>query len=112
MDTPHHLSQSVETPVVETPRPSHMVNRQREGKSSFVFDVANPPKLLAARDLAVVWGVSVSQIHRQIKRGAFDFLRPTNGIAVGPKCFSGILLARYLQGEPLYEPTFGRKRTA
>lgn len=76
------------------------------------FDVDHPAALVSAKDLADVWQLSVSQIHRHIKRGDFDFLRPTNGIAVGSKCFSGILLARYLKREPLYEPVFGRRRPA
>lgn len=78
--------------------------------SPLTFDVNHPPALVSAKDLADVWQLSVSQIHRHIKRGDFDFLRPSKGIAIGPKCFSGILLARYLKGEPLYEPVFGRRK--
>lgn len=80
------------------------------------FNVDNPPALLSAADLAAVWGVSVGHIHKQIKRGAFDFLRPTSRdgepISVGAKQFSGILLARYLKAEPLFVPTFGRRKAS
>lgn len=53
------------------------------------------------------------QIHktrfaRLNKEGAFDFLKAVP--AVGPKCFSGILIGRYLCKEPLYIPSFGRRR--
>jgi hypothetical protein len=77
-----------------------------------VFDVDDPPKLIGVPELAAVWRLSASQIHRHVKRGNFDFLRPTDGIAVGPKKFSGIRLARYLKGEPLYVPSFGRRRAS
>src|SRR5262245_14984821 len=73
-----------------------------------VFDVENPPLVLGPADLAAVWGVSMRTIYRLIKAGEFDCLRTTKEI--GTKPFSGILLARFLKGEPLYVPTFGRKR--
>ena len=41
---------------------------------------------------------------------AFDAFRVTP--AIGSKCFSGIKVHRYISGDPIYEPTFGRKRRA
>lgn len=63
---------------------------------------------LALRDIAEIWRVSVSRAHRLEKAGQFDTfkLRP----AIGPKRFSGVLVHRYLHGEPVYEPVFGAKR--
>lgn len=72
------------------------------------FNVDDPPKLVDVHVLAAIWGVSVSQIYRRIRRN--EFARFKVQPAIGPKCFSGILLARYLKGEPLFEPSFGRKR--
>lgn len=48
-----------------------------------------------------------SAFYRLNKEGAFDFLKVTP--AVGPRCFSGVLIARYLCAEPLFVPSFGRK---
>jgi hypothetical protein len=72
------------------------------------FDVENPPLLIGADTLAEIYGVSSSQIYRRIRRGEFDRLKAT--IAVGPKCFSGVLLARALKGEPLFVPSFGSRK--
>ena len=51
---------------------------------------------------------SRSQFHRLDREGAFDFLKVSP--AVGPRCFSGVLIARWLCREAVFEPTFGRKR--
>lgn len=52
---------------------------------------------------------SPSQFHRLDKQGAFDFLKVVP--AVGPKRFSGVLIARYLCREPLFLSSFGRQRS-
>lgn len=74
------------------------------------FNVEHPPALIGAAVLAAVFGIGVSQVHKNAKRGLYDAFKVTP--ALGPKCYSGILLARYLKGEPLYVPTFGRRKRA
>lgn len=68
------------------------------------FDVEHPTPLVGAETIAAIWGVSVSQIYRRIRNGEFDAFKTKPPI--GPKCFSGILLAQYLKGEPLFESRF------
>ncbi len=66
--------------------------------------------LLGPTELAAILQIKKSRFHVLAKTGAFDHLkvRPT----IGPKCYSGVLITRWLQGEPVYEPTFGRKRVS
>lgn len=66
------------------------------------------PALLSVRELAPLWGVGVSHMHKLEKRCALDIFKVHPPI--GPRCFSGVLIGRYLSGEPLVIPTFGRKR--
>lgn len=73
------------------------------------FDRHHPPDLVDVHVLAAVFGVGVSQIYKRIKRGEFDKFA-VHPQPIGPKRWSGVLLARYLNGEPLYAPTFGAKR--
>jgi hypothetical protein len=63
---------------------------------------------LGPSDMMALFRIKHSQFARLNAQGAFDHLkiRP----AVGTKCFSGVLVHRYLRGELTYEPTFGRKR--
>lgn len=66
------------------------------------------PALNGPDTICRLWAFTRSQFHRLNREGAFDFLKAKP--AVGPRCFSGVLIARYLCDEPLYEPTFGRGR--
>ena len=63
---------------------------------------------LGVRELALILRKGVSQVHREAKRGVYDDfrLRP----ALGPKRYSGVLIGRWLRGDVLNPPTFGRKR--
>lgn len=81
-----------------------------EHAASCGFDITNPPLLVGADVLAQLWSVSVSQIYRRIARNEFDVFRVRP--AIGPKCFSGVLIARYIKGEPLYVPTFAVRKRA
>ncbi len=69
---------------------------------------ARAGELLTAADVAAIWHLSRDGFSWQNKRGAFDQfkVRP----AIGRRIYSGVLVVRYLNGEPLYEPSFGRKR--
>lgn len=66
------------------------------------------PALLGVSDLADLWGRTLSQIHRLDRDGAFDLFKVHP--AIGTRRFSGVLVGRYLSGEPLALPTFGRSK--
>lgn len=66
------------------------------------------PALLSIADLSRVWGVGVSRMHKLNHQCALDAFKVHP--AIGPRCFSGVLIGRYLSGEPLVIPSFGRKR--
>lgn len=64
---------------------------------------------LSAVEFAAIERIGISQFHKKAKRGIYDDfkLRPT----LGPKCYSGVVIARYLRGEAIQDPiSFGRKR--
>jgi hypothetical protein len=64
--------------------------------------------LLNAREMARVFGITVSQFYRRERLGQMDRfkVRPV----LGPRCYSKTLVQRYLDGDPLDAPVFGRKR--
>ena len=84
------------------------IHAERTARVVIPFDVDNPPRLIGADVMASVFGIGVSAFYKNAKRGLYDVFKVNP--ALGPKCYSGILLARYLKGEPLYVPTFGAKR--
>jgi len=63
--------------------------------------------LLGPTEFAAILQIKKSRFHVLAKAGAFDQfkVRP----ALGPKCYSGVLITRWLQGETV-APTFGRSR--
>jgi hypothetical protein len=69
---------------------------------------ATAGELLGPADLAAIFGLKHSQFGKLLKEGAFDAfkVRP----AIGRRCFSGRLVAKYLEGEPIAGPVFGRPR--
>lgn len=73
-----------------------------------VEDALNLPALCGSKEMAALWGITPSQFHRWNRKGAYEKfkVRP----AIGPRCFSGLLIGRYLAGEALIVPTFGKKR--
>lgn len=64
--------------------------------------------LLGPTDLMAILDIKKTRYHELEKIGAFDHLRVRP--AIGPKCFSGTLVWRWLQGQPVFEPSFGRTR--
>jgi hypothetical protein len=64
--------------------------------------------LLGPTELAAILQIKKSRFHALAKTGAFDHLKVRP--ALGPTCYSGVLIMRWLQGEPVYEPSFGGKR--
>lgn len=81
-----------------------------DGPTREAIDRAKAGELLNRTELAAIFRVKHAQFHKLQKAGAFDafLVKP----AIGNKCFSGIKVYRYLCGDPVYEPTFGRKRRA
>lgn len=71
---------------------------------------AEAGELLGPADLMAIFQISYATFNRRRARGEFKHLmvRP----AVGAHCYSGVLVTRYLRGEPVYEPSFGAKRSA
>ncbi len=65
-------------------------------------------ELLGPAEVALIFRISARQFVRKNTAREFDVFRANPPI--GRRCFSGVLIHRYLAGEPLYEPTFGRKR--
>ena len=63
---------------------------------------------LGPTEFMAILRLKKSRYHALAKTGAFDHLkiRP----ACGPNGYSCVLITRWLQGEPVYEPTFGGKR--
>lgn len=61
-------------------------------------------ELLTAAEVAAIFHIGPTRFHQ--KRHAFDLFKakPT----IGPRCYSGVLVHRYVSGEPVFEPSFGR----
>lgn len=74
------------------------------------IDRAQAGELLGGQELAAIFRIKHAQFHKLQKAGRFDafLVKP----AIGNKCYSGVKVYRYLCGDPVYEPTFGRKRRA
>jgi hypothetical protein len=70
---------------------------------------AKAGELLGPRDMMAIWRIGATQYARMKHRGDFDRLKTQHPI--GTRIYSGVLVARFLAGEPLYEPTFGRRRS-
>jgi hypothetical protein len=77
-------------------------------RSTQALEAAARGEPLGLADLAAIWRIDISTAWRREKAGEFDQfkLRP----AIGPRRYSGVLVHRYLQGEPVYEPTFAARR--
>lgn len=64
-------------------------------------------ELLGPTDIAAIWSIGKSRFYQLLAEGEFDIFKVTP--AIGPRCFSGVKVHRYIQGEPLERPLFGRK---
>lgn len=71
---------------------------------------ARAGELLGAGQMAAIFGIGPTQFTKLHNQGAFDLFKVKP--AIGRKCFSGVLVTKYLAGESVYLPTFGRKRHA
>jgi hypothetical protein len=64
-------------------------------------------ELLAPMDIAALFRIGPSRFYALNNLGRFDFLKVKP--AIGPRCFSGTKVYRYLQGESVEAPVFSRK---
>jgi hypothetical protein len=69
---------------------------------------AQAGELLGPVDMMAIFHLSSSAYYRHKARGDFNHLM-VRGHAVGTHCYSGVLVHRYVSGEAVYEPTFGRR---
>lgn len=91
-----------------TPQPEQPLGAiDRATQPLTVAEALALPALNGPDTIQRLWAIGKSRFARLNKEGAFDFLKAEP--AVGPRCFSGVLIARYLCQQPLYEPSFGRK---
>jgi len=69
---------------------------------------AQAGELLDQHAIMAIFHLSQAAYYRHRARGDFQqfLVRP----AIGTHCYSGVLVHRYISGDPVYEPTFGRKR--
>ena len=67
-------------------------------------------ELLDRHDLAAILRLSKSAFYDHRARGDFDRFLVRHPI--GARCYSGVLVHRYVSGEALFEPTFGARRGA
>lgn len=65
---------------------------------------------LNVNDLAAILQIGKSACYRNAKVGTYDFLKLVP--SVGPRCYSGVKVQRWLNGEPVEQPSFGRRRSA
>jgi hypothetical protein len=81
-----------------------------DDKTRAAIERAQAGEPLGGNELAEIFRIKHAQYHKLAKAGAFDvfLLKP----AIGNKRYSGVKVYRYLCGDPVYEPTFGRKRRA
>jgi len=72
--------------------------------------VARTGALLSAAELAAIFRIKLPTFYGNAKRGLYDVFKVNP--ALGPRCYSGVLVCRYLDGEVLYERSFGRRKHA
>jgi hypothetical protein len=64
--------------------------------------------LLTAWEFAAILRIDWSRFYRRHRTGAYEAFQVKPQI--GPLRFSGVVVSRYLDGEPVFQRTFGRKR--
>lgn len=69
---------------------------------------AKAGELLGPSDVAAIFHLGRSQFCKLNREGKWEQfkVRP----AIGARCYSGVLITRYLAGEPLYLPTFDKRQ--
>jgi len=95
---PQAIAPQTEQPLRALDRPAQPLT---------VAEALTLPALCGPAEIQKLWHIGKSRFAILNKQGAFDFLKAEH--PVGPRCFSGVLIGRYLRKEPLYEPSFGGK---
>jgi len=67
------------------------------------LDRAKAGELLGPMDMAGIWGIGPSRFNALNQAGKFDRFKVKP--AIGPRCFSGVKVHRYLQGDDIDEPS-------
>lgn len=70
-------------------------------------------ELLGPMDIAGIWRIGRTRFNVMNRAGAFDLFKVTP--AIGPRCFSGVKVHRYVQGERIEAPlafTGGKRRAS
>lgn len=84
------------------------VERARNEARHSAVERARTGAIIGPDDMAAIFGYSASRFYELNRSGAFDAFKTKP--AIGPRCFSGTLVTKHLHGEPIFEPTFGKKR--
>jgi hypothetical protein len=71
---------------------------------------ARAGELLSARDLMAIFHLQPPGFYQRAKRG--DFNRFLVQHPIGRRRYSGVLVARYLDGDPVYVSSFARRRVS
>ena len=71
-----------------------------------VLQRAQRGELLSAGDMALIFHMSGSRFSRLAATGAWERFKTKP--ALGRHCYSGVLVWRFVSGEPLYVPSFGK----
>lgn len=96
-------------PQISDPAAQDVPRAKHPKRAPLTLDEAERLPALNGPDVIMrLFQIGQTQFWRMNKQGAYDFLKVKP--AVGPKCFSGELIVRYLRADPLYESTFGRRK--
>lgn len=85
-----------------------MTDEQVDAMRARALRLAEAGAPLSAPEMAALFREGLSQFYKKAKVGVYDVFKLET--VTGPKCYSGVRVARHFRGLPLYEPTFGRKR--
>jgi len=81
--------------------------------SAITFDDAlaraRAGQLLGPEEMIALWRVVPSTYYRMRKQGAFDQFLVRGKVGTRARCYSGVLVARYFDGQAVFEPSFGRR---
>ena len=72
------------------------------------IQLARSGSLLNGRELRAILQIRPSTFFYHQAHGRYDKLKVK--LPIGPRCYSGVLVSRLLDGDAVYTPTFGRKR--
>ena len=90
------------------PRSLQLVDPPDRPGPTSAIDRARAGELLDAHDLQTIFGIKKTKFYALRRMDAFECFRVHPPI--GAKCFSGRLVARYLDGEPIDVPQVLRRR--